>query len=49
MTYFHLAVQEICLARMLNVLADVVLAYVLVKVMVSVEVTPNSTYTDNRG
>ena len=39
--------QEICLARMLKVLAVVVEAYVLVIEIVSVDVAPNSTYTEN--
>ena len=45
-TYFHVAVQAICLARMLYVLAVVMSPQVLVRVMVSVAVAPNSTYTE---
>ena len=47
LTYFHEAVQEICLARMLYVLAVVypLLPHVRVMVMVSVDVAPNSVYT----
>ena len=46
-TYFQEAVQEICLARMLYVLAVVypLLPHVRVMVIVSVEVAPNSVYT----
>ena len=46
-TYFHVAVHEICLARMLYFFAVVipVLVQVFVSVTVSVEVVPNSTYT----
>ena len=39
--------QAICLARMLYVLAVVMSPQVLVRVMVSVAVAPNSTYTGN--
>ena len=46
LAYLYVAVQEICLARMLNVLAVVVLPQVLVSVTVSAEVAPNSTYTE---
>ena len=44
-THFQIASQAICLARMLNVLAEVVDAYVLVTVTESVDEDPNSTYT----
>ena len=44
-THFQIASQAICLARMLNVLAEVVEAYVLVTVTESVDEDPNSTYT----
>ena len=43
-TYFHLAVQAICLARMFQDLA-VKSEYVLVRVIVSPAAAPNSTYT----
>ena len=39
--------QSTCLARMLKVLAVVVLPYVKVREMVSVLVAPNSVYTEN--
>ena len=45
-THFQIASQAICLARMLNVLAEVVDAYVLVTVTESVDEDPNSTYTN---
>ena len=46
-TYFQEAVQEICLARMLKVLAveRPLVPYVIVMEIVSVEVAPNSVYT----
>ena len=46
-TYFQVAVQEICLARMLKVLAveRPLAPYVIVMEIVSVEVAPNSVYT----
>ena len=42
--YFQLAVQDICLARMLHCL-EVVSPYVCVRVTESVALVPNSTYT----
>ena len=44
-----MAVQAICLVRMLNVLAVVrpLLPYVKVMVMESVDVAPNSAYTES--
>ena len=47
MTYFQVAVQEICLARILKVFAveRPLAPYVRVMEMVSVEVAPNSVYT----
>ena len=44
-TYFQVAVQAICLARMFQDLA-VRSAKVLVRVMVSPAAAPNSTYTE---
>ena len=44
-TYFHVAVQAICLARMFQDLA-VRSAKVLVRVMESPAAAPNSTYTE---
>ena len=41
----YFASQEICLVRTFQVLAVVVLPYVMVRVTVSVEVAPNSVYT----
>ena len=44
-TYAHGAVHSICRSRMLQVLAELVEPQVKVRLAVSVEVPPNSTYT----
>ena len=43
-SYFHVESHEICLINKFQVLAVVVLPYVRVSLMVSVEVVPNSVY-----